>query len=229
MVYLSNYGTKKSTINENFLNEQEPNQNIQQITNDPNFENNLEKSLSTLVKDISNEIPQITQQVGDKDDELEPINQSIGESLNNINEAGLGALAIGTALAAPKIVEMIGKGIEQLGGKVDINVIKNVGEKLSHGAHKLHQTYINLIKRGLKLSPKMRGLEDKDLELVATGVLLAITVALGIQSVMGLASAVKAGHAGLAAVEGGLSGVKFSEILGGAKTIIPRVLNGIFK
>ena len=186
----------------------------------PEFENELETTLKDIVKDTVNDLGTIGNEVGDKDGKLEIVE-------NNLNEAGLGLLVAGTALAAPKIADLLGKGLGQIGKKVDNETIEKWGEKLSNVGHKVHSMYENAIISGLKrLYP---GNSDDFYKGAATAILLSATVALGISSISTAISAAQAGQAGLAAVEGGLGGVKATEIAQAAKSFLPRVLSGFLK
>lgn len=217
-----------SLITEDFNNNQPNNENP--IDSDK-FESSFEGILQDVLSSVSGEINKIGNQVGDRDGTLEPIADNDlkiqGESIN-INEAGL-AIAGGVVLAAPKVIEMIGKGTKQLGKTVKSDWIRSAGEAATKAGRKLHHTYGSTLLGLLKRIPKYAQMPEEKQKSIADGILLAATVAAGISAVNGVQSAIEAGNAGIAALETGLGGVKGVEIAGAARLIIPNILNGIFK
>jgi hypothetical protein len=194
---------------------------LAQIADDPKFEADLETQLKRVMDDTVKDLPNLGKKVGDKDGELE-----IEESMQ-ISEAGLGMLLGGAALAAPKIIDMMGKGLAQVGKRVDSETLKKFGEKTSKVGHKIHHAYEGTVAAGLKkLYPNK---SEEFYKGAATAIILAATVALGISSVQTAVGAAQAGKAGLAAIEGGLGGVKGAEIFAAAKEFLPKVLSGIIK
>lgn len=185
------------------------------------IDNNLEKILQDTLKNIGT----LGKTVGNRDGDLDLANQN-NESIQ-LTEAGLGMLAAGTALAAPMIINMIGKGVRQLGKTAKSERITNIGQKVSDSGKKLHHKYestiVNILK---KYYPNKT---EEFYKGAATAILVSATVALGISSVTTAISAAQAGNAGLAAVEGGLSGVKGVEIFNAAKAMLPNILNGFIK
>jgi len=160
---------------------------------------------------------------GDRNGKLELINNPVA-----VSESGL-AIVGSSILAAPKVMEMIGKGVRQLGIKTKTQWLQSAGEAAYEAGHKLESTYQNIIIGGLKKLPKYRDSTSEELKGIASGIILGITVAAGIASLSGFASAAKAGNIGLSAIEGGLTGAKGAHALDVAKTMLPNVLNGLFK
>jgi hypothetical protein len=198
-----------------------------EMLDDPETVDAFADGIGELVKDLSDEIGVLGNKVGDKDGALEPNYKEMAEGLSKLNEAEPISLTIGALLAAPKIIDMLGKGVKQLGGVADSDTIRNAGVALSKAGHKAHDAYKNVIVRAIKALPEYKDkYTDEQIGLVANGVLLAATVGFGIMSLSGAASAIKAGNTALAAVEGGLTGVKGAEIAAGAKDLVPRILNG---
>ena len=190
----------------------------------PEFAQNIESLIKNLVDDVDvDDINRLGNVVGDRDGVL----NLQGESYE-MNEAGL-AVVGGTLIAAPKIMNMIGKGVRQLGIKTKTEWIQKAGEAAYEASHKLEHTYQNVVIAGLRKLPKYKNSEDDQLRKIASGIILGLTVAAGIASLSGFASAAKAGNIGMSAIEGGLSGVKGAEVATAARTMLPNILNGLFK
>jgi hypothetical protein len=190
----------------------------------PEFANKMEEIIKGLVDDVDvDDINRLGNVVGDRDGTL----TLQGESYD-INEAGL-AVVGGAIIAAPKIMNMIGKGVRQLGIKTKSEWIRSAGEAAYEASHKLEHAYQNVVINGLRKLPKYAKTEDAQLRSIASGIILGLTVAAGIASLSGLASAAQAGNVGLSAVEGGLTGVKGAEVATAARTMLPNILNGLFK
>lgn len=190
----------------------------------PEFATKMEELIKKMVDDVDvDDINRLGNIVGQRDGKLDLIDEP-----TDVNEAGL-AIAGSTLLAAPKIMEMIGKGVRQLGIKTKTAWVQSAGEAAYEAGHKLEQTYENIILGGLKKLPKYRDSSDEQLKKIASGIILGITVAAGIASLSGFASAVEAGNVGISAVEGGLTGVKGVHVGNAAKEMLPNILNGVFK
>lgn len=199
------------------------NENVTSSSQSIDIEQQLDKMLKSTLDQAVKEIPILGNKIGDKDGEIEDLETN--ES-SNINEAGV-LLAVGTLLAAPKLIEMIGKGVRQLGKKVDNGLLKTIGEKLSKSAHKLHHQYQKPILWAIK--KKYPNMHPEKATAIANGIILSATVALGVSSITGLMSAAKAGELTMSGVEAGLTGLKALEITEIAVEILPSVMNGFFK
>jgi len=190
----------------------------------PEFAHRIESLIKDLVDDVDvDDINRLGNIVGDRDGVLTVQGEPV-----DVNESGL-ALVGGTLIAAPKIMSMIGKGVRQLGIKTKSEWIRSAGEAAYEASHKLEHAYQNVIINGLRKLPKYGKVEDAQLRKIASGIILGLTVAAGIASLSGFASAAKAGNIGLSAIEGGLSGVKGAEVATAARTMLPNILNGLFK
>lgn len=194
---------------------------VDNVMDTQEFEAGVEKTLQNVLSNVTSNINKLGAKVGDRDGTLEIEGQEV-------NEAGL-ALLGGAALAAPKVIEMIGKGTKQLGIATKSEWIRDAGEAATKAGKKLHHTYGGVIKGLLNKIPRYAKLPDQQKDAIANGILLSATVAAGIASVNGVISAIDAGNAGIAAVESGLSGVKGAEVAGAARTILPNIMNGLFK
>ena len=183
-----------------------------------------ESIIKGLVDDVDvDDINQLGNIVGNRDGVLALQGEPV-----SVNEAGL-AVVGGAIIAAPKVMSMIGKGVRQLGIKTKTEWIQSAGEAAYEASHKLENTYQNVIIGGLRKLPKYRNTDDAQLRSIASGIILGLTVAAGIASLSGFASAAKAGNLGMSAIEGGLSGVKGAEVATAARTMLTNILNGLFK
>jgi len=169
--------------------------------------------------------------------QIESLNESDSlteEEKKQLNEVEPISLTVGLILSAPKMVELLGKLIKGtvsifkkvknklgLGDDKDVSGDNKVTSWLEKNAHKLHDKYIGIIKKTIKLlgfasqlwkDPETGDINDDKLKLGAEVLLLvAIGVAAG-YSFSGGISALKAGHPIVAALEGGLASIKGSEI-----------------
>ena len=213
---------KLSLINEDDMKTDYDSQHkVDNVMDTEQFEDGVEKTLQGLLNNVTKDIHKLGNQVGDRDGALEIAGQEV-------NEVGL-AMAGGAVLAAPKVIEMIGKGTKQLGVATKSEWIRSAGEAATNAGKKLHGAYGSAILGLLRKIPKYKQMPEETQKQIANGILLSATVAAGIASVNGVISAIDAGNAGIAAVESGLSGVKGAEVAGAARTILPNILNGFFK
>lgn len=215
---------KLSLINEDDMKTDYNTQNqVDDAMDTDEFEAGVEKTLQGLLSNVSKDIYKLGNQVGDRDGTLELQGESI-----EINEVGL-AMGASIVLAAPKVIEMIGKGTRQLGISTKSEWIRSAGEAATKAGKKLHHSYGSIIMGLLRKIPKYAQMPEQAQRNIANGIILSATVAAGIASVNGVIDAMKAGEAGIAAVESGLSGVKGIEVGNAARTILPNILNGFFK
>ena len=180
--------------------------------------------------------------------QIESLNESDSlteEEKQQLNEIEPISLTIGLILSAPKIIELLGKLI-----KGAVSIFKKVKNKLGFGdsedvsgenkatawleknAHKLHDKYIGIIKKSVKLlgfaskvwkDPKTGKVDDDKLKLVAEVLLLvSIGIAAGYSFTGGI-GALKAGHPIVAALEGGLASIKSSEIANILSKVGPKI------
>jgi len=209
------------------LNKDDPNTGdspLDDAIESPEFADKIESIIKGLVDDVDvDDINQLGNIVGNRDGVLALQGEPV-----SVNEAGL-AVVGGAIIAAPKVMSMIGKGVRQLGIKTKTEWIQSAGEAAYEASHKLENTYQNVIIGGLRKLPKYRNTDDAQLRSIASGIILGLTVAAGIASLSGFASAAKAGNLGMSAIEGGLSGVKGAEVATAARTMLPNILNGLFK
>ena len=209
------------------LNKDDPNTGdspLDDAIESPEFADKIESIIKGLVDDVDvDDINQLGNIVGNRDGVLALQGEPV-----SVNEAGL-AVVGGAIIAAPKFMSMIGKGVRQLGIKTKTEWIQSAGEAAYEASHKLENTYQNVIIGGLRKLPKYRNTDDAQLRSIASGIILGLTVAAGIASLSGFASAAKAGNLGMSAIEGGLSGVKGAEVATAARTMLPNILNGLFK
>ena len=222
--------------------QQQPNpQQTQQA--DAAFEREVDTALNQLIQTLPQQLQQIATTQGDRDGKLEPVGQEnqqpatqqpqqagqptqqtqpVAES--ELDEA-LAATIAGGALAAPAIASLVGKASSYLGKKMDNQTMQQFGEKVSHIAHDLHHKYLEAIKGAI--APYITTLLPKQQETVTNGVFYALVAALGAAGFFGATHAAHSGNVGLAAVEGGLTSVKASELFNAAKGIVPKILGNV--
>jgi len=214
------------------MGQQPQQQNPAQV--DQAFEREVDAALNQIMQTLPQELQKIATTQGDKDGQIEPIGQENQQPAaqpqgNPVAEAELneavGALIAGGALALPAIGNLVGKAISFLGKRADSQVIQKMGDRVTHAAEHLHHKYESIIDR--ILSPLTKNLDPNTRKLINKGVFYAIVAALGGAGAIGATHAVQGGNIGLAAVEGGLTGVKASELVAAARTIIPRILSQV--
>lgn len=114
------------------------------------------------------------------------------------------------ALALPKIVELIGKGVKYvtiaLGGK------GKVGNWLEHAGHKMHETVLKLIMKMLTVVPGFKQLPPDKQEKVANIIHTCIIAGLAIASGVGAIKALQHGSHTFATLEGALAAIKGGEV-----------------
>jgi hypothetical protein len=188
--------------------------------NDPNIDREMNQAMDQLMRELPQSIDNYAKEVGDRDGELE-----LQE--NTINEASPLLLGASALLAAPKIAELLGKGLGKIGQSVDSQTLRTWGEKLSKLGHSWHDKYLGVIER--IISPFTRNATPEQKRAIANGILMSLIITFGVTSFQGAATAAAQGKAATAAVETGLGGVKASEIVAAAKKIIPKVMGMLIK
>lgn len=247
MKYLTDYNGKGKKI----MNEEAPVQgqpapavqapvqtqqpNNQQL--DPNFEKEMQAALNQVMNDLPAELGQLAQTQGNKDGQLgdgtttapqatqptQPTQgtQPIAES--ELKEA-IGMLAAGGVLALPAIANLVGKAASFLGKKVGSGDLNQWGEKAKAFAEKMHHSYEHIIDK--VLSPLTKNLDPAKRKVVNKLVFYSIVATFFGFGAGGALHAAGAGKAGLAA-EGGLSGVKASELVAAVRSVMPNVLSSL--
>lgn len=205
--FLFEYNSK-NPINEN--------QYIEENDIDPNFEKEITLALNQAINDLPNELNIIAKTTGDRDGQLE-LNTGVNEDAT--------MLVAGAALALPEISKMVGKASEFLGKRLDNQTIQNFGQKAKIFGDRMHHKYEGLIDKILQ--PLTRNLNPEQRKTVNKIVFYTIIAAFFGIGATGTISAATAGNTGLAAVEGGLSSVKATELAAAAKEIVPKVLSSM--
>lgn len=194
------------------------------------FDKVLDKEFEETLNDVTKNINNISNKVGDRDGTLE----IKGESFD-INE-GVGVLAAAGIYSAPKIIEMVGKGVKQLGIKANSEIIQKMGQKVYDSGHKLHGKYRNFVLKQLQRNSKFREMDEKTQNKIVELIFLAVGSAIAMLSIKGLYSAVEGGQIAMSAIKSGDIGILTSEITASleeiginssALDIIPRILNGL--
>jgi len=208
--------------------------NPQQV--DATFEREIDSALNQIMRELPQDLQQVATTQGDRDGQLEPVGQAgaqgsvqgtqpaqqVAEA--ELDEALLATIA-GGALAAPAIANLIGKATAFLGKKLDNQTIQGFGEKVSHIADHLHHKYIGTIEK--IISPMTRNATPETRHKISMGIFYALVAVLGGAGAIGASHAAHTGNIGLAAVEGGLTGVKASELITAARAVIPKILGQV--
>lgn len=189
----------------------------------PEAEEALTKEIEAALKTVINDLPKELKTLADGG-ELELTGQFDKEAEQELNEA-LGALIAGGALALPALTQILGKTVKWAGGKLGSGDVKEWGEAIEHIGHDLHHKYEGILDK--ILSPVTKNMSPDKRALTNKLIFYSIVAVLGGAGIAGAAKAAGAGQAGLAAVEGGLSGVKASELVAAARQVIPRVLGNM--
>ncbi len=207
--------------------------------NDANFEREVDAALNQIMQILPQELNKLATTQGDRDGQIELIGQEqnantppqpqqtnpIQEQIDGeLNEA-IGALIAGGALALPAIGNLVSKAVSFLGKKIDSQAVQHVGEKIGHIAEHLHHKYEGIIDK--ILSPLTKNLDPNTRQKINKGVFYALVATLGGAGFAGATSAVQGGNLGLAAVEGGLTGVKASELFAAARPIVLKILGHV--
>jgi len=189
----------------------------------PEAEEALSKEIEAALKTVLNELPKELKEITDGGElELNPAFDK--EASQELNEA-LGALIAGGALALPAITQILGKTVKWAGGKIGSGDLKEWGGAIEHIGHDLHHKYEKILDK--ILSPITKNMSPDKRALTNKLIFYSIVTVLGGAGIAGAAKAAGAGQAGLAAVEGGLSSVKVSELIAAAKEVLPRVLGNM--
>lgn len=172
---------------------------------------------------------------------MEPLEENQIVEKEQLNELEPVSTTIGLVLSAPKIIALIGKLIK--GAVKAFRLIKGkTGEKqvgdnkvsgaLENTSKKLHGLYIKGIMKAIKFlgfaskvwkDPKTGEINEDRLKLTAEIVLLAAIGIAAFYSFTGGLEAASEGHPIIAALEGGLTTLKGSEITDIVKTVGPKL------
>jgi hypothetical protein len=211
----------------------------QQAQADAAMEKEMVTALNQVMNDLPNELRQADtnrdgqlelagqpaqgqQPAGQPTAQTQPATQPLAEA--ELKEA-IGMLAAGAVLAAPAITNLVGKAASFLGKKIGSGDLNQWGEKAKHFAEKMHHSYEGVIDKILspltqKLTPQQRKTANKL-------VFYAIVATFFGFGAGGALHAAGAGKAGIAAAEGGLSGIKASELVAAARQVIPKILSSL--
>jgi hypothetical protein len=192
-------------------------QQLDQLLNSPQFDQELNKAVAQVTQALPADLKKVATTTGDRDGQLEVQNE---QQELRVNEGIL--MAAGAILAAPKIIELMGQGLNKLGVKVNAQTLQKVGNKMSHFGHAIHNKYVGAIETILK--PMTQYMDDQQRHQLAGTILTMIVAGLGVASIHGAISAAQAGHAALATAEGGLSAIKGLEIAEKVRELLPAAL-----
>jgi len=208
----------------------------------PQIEAELEKALEDAGKSFASEMNKIAkdtetklkdedevQQVIDDNPELEKLAKesvSIKNRLKDgkislqerekLNEEIFSILGITSILMAlPAVVTLIGKLVSvierKLGGK------KEMGEKIQHFGHEMHEMVLKLIQKGMMLIPGFKKMpsdkQKKIVHLVHIVIVLMLAIQSGGVAIGEIKAGLQAANIGIASFEGVLTAVKSGEVL----------------
>jgi len=195
------------------------NQQLELLLSNPQFDQELNKAMTQITQTLPADLKKIATTTGDRDGQIE-VEQEKNPTLT-VNEGGI-IMAAGTILAAPKIIELMGQGLNKLGIKINVQLLQQVGNKMSHFGHAVHKKYISVIETILK--PMTDYMDDNQRHQLAGTILTMIVAGLGIASIQGAFAAAKAGHAAIAGGEGFLAAIKGLELAEKVREILPAAL-----
>lgn len=202
------------------------------------FEKELEAAMKIVLKDLPADLKDAAG--SDKEIELAPgidavadkeLKEAIAECLNaamqdeqQVDEA-IGSILVGGALALPAITKIVGKAASWAGTKIGSGDLAEWGKAAQEFGDNLHHKYEGMLDK--LLSPFTKNMPEQKRAVLNKVIFYAIIAAVGGAGIAGAAKAAGAGQATIAAIEGGLSGIKAQEIASAASQVIPRVLSGV--
>jgi len=162
----------------------------------------------------------------------DPSNKDIiKEEKEQIDEA-IGGLIAGGILSAPKLIALLGKLIKKIQGLFGKEASEEgIASKIEKAGENLEKKYIQLLMKAIKLTgiaksvwKKEDGSVDKEKLHDTAEVIFAVILTVAAAAAGGTAiSALKDGAGIIAAIEGGLTGIKGSEILAIVQKIGPKL------
>lgn len=217
---------------------------------DPQIEDELEKTLADAAKKFASDMAKVGKEAEQKlkdEDEVEQVLQKNpeieklakesvsrrrGKSLNekeSLNEELLSlSFLVGLALAIPSIVGLIGTIVKMIETKLGSKT--EMGDKLKHIGHDMHEGIIKYLTSGLKLIPGFSKLKPETQKKIATVVHIVIVAYLAIHSggvaIESVKSGLEAANVSTAAIEGALAAVKSGEVASFLKKTILATVGG---
>jgi hypothetical protein len=159
------------------------------------------------------------------------IKRTIKERSNNkrgrINEEFGFMFFAGLALALPPIIELIGKLSKiiskKLGGSGE------VGEKIAHFGHELHEVYHEALRRLLDMTlfklPSLKIIDERGKKQITDALFMLIIVYMAIYSGSAAVNAIKGLEIGPAVAESALAAIKSGEVTGWVINTIKDVIS----
>lgn len=202
---------------------------------DPKIEDELEKALGDAAKKFATDMSKVGKDAQTKlqdEDEVEKVlkqnpeieklaKESVARRGKQLTERGQlneellsVSFLVGLALAIPSIVSLIGSLVKVIEGKLGSKT--EMGDKLKHIGHEMHEGIIKYITNGLKLIPGFSKLKPETQKKISTVVHVVIVAYLAIHSggvaIESVKSGLEAANISTAAVEGALAAVKTGEV-----------------
>lgn len=162
----------------------------------------------------------------------DPSNKNlIKEEKEQIDEA-IGGLIAGAILSAPKLIVLLGKLIKKISKVFGKDTSEEgIGAWIEKGGENLEKKYIQFLMKAIQMTgiakkvwKKEDGSVDKEKLHDTAEVVFAVILTVAAAAAGGTAiSALKSGSGIMAAIEGGLTGIKSSEILAIVQKIGPKL------
>jgi len=162
----------------------------------------------------------------------DPSNKNlIKEEREQIDEA-IGGLIVGGILSAPKLIALLGKLIKKIQGLFGKEASEEgIATKIEKAGENLEKKYIKFLMKAIQMTgiakqvwKKEDGSVDKEKLHDTAEVIFAVILTVAAVAAGGTAiSALKSGSGIMAAIEGGLTGIKSSEILAIVQKIGPKL------
>lgn len=217
------------------------------VPEDPAVEQELEKALEDGAKKLAADMSKVGTEVETKLKSQEEVEQVLkqnpdiqklanesrkmsGKTLQEreaLNEEIFSVtFLVGLTLAIPSVVSLIGSIVKVIESKLGSKT--EMGDKLKHIGHEMHEGIIKFITNGLKLIPGFAKLKPDTQRKIATVVHIIIVSYLAIHSggvaIESVKSGMEAANISKAMIEGALSAVKAGEVSSFLKSAILSVL-----
>ena len=184
------------------------------------MEKEFEQELKNMVNDLNSSKLELEKKQKDKEEIKTALknapdlakaasNTSNESKKSKINELDA-VFYVGLALALPKIAEIVANLINSLSKKLGGGDKTKIAEFLRTSAHKLHHTYVKIVRVALLTVPSFRNSDRKTQEKVAEVVFTLIIAGLAVYSGY---SAAKAGITTVGALEGAMAAIKSGEVV----------------
>lgn len=191
----------------------------EEMDNNSEMEQDFADALKDMAKNMNAEKSNLEKKQNDKEEVKTALknaphlakvasNYTSESKKKKINEVDA-VFFVGLALALPKLAEIAADITDKLSKKLGGGDKTKIAEFLRTSAHKLHHTYIKIVKIALLAVPSFRKADTKIQNQVAEIIFTVIIAGLAVYSGY---NAVKAGISTLGALEGAMAAVKSGEV-----------------